>query len=163
MVREMGEKEVVSDMRIVSEAVDSDGAAYVILSIHQSGVLPPPPSFSPPRPTPPPFPPFKFPNLALTFPTTPANGLLGTSSTSTNLLINRLKILPNPNAITVLVKMITLYGILKSGVGSGNNRLVVLRYPPSSPNTRIIAGGTSNPRFASGGYSVYLSTAFSKS
>ncbi len=74
-----------------------------------------------------------------------------------------MKILPNANAITVLVSMITLYGMLKSGVGNGSSKLVVRRYTGAGDDEeaeeefgrrRIMAGAISNPRFASGGYSV---------
>ena len=45
--------------------------------------------------------------------------------TTTNRRVNRLNILPNTSAIIVLVKMMTLYGILKSGVGRDSSKLVV--------------------------------------
>lgn len=54
--------------------------------------------------------------------------------------------LPNARAMTVLVRMMTLYGMLKSGVGSDSSSDVVrtenvVRYPPSSwDRTEIIAG-----------------------
>lgn len=49
-----------------------------------------------------------------------------------------LKMLPNASAITVELRIITLYGILKSGVGKFSNSDVVRRTPP--PTTVIIAG-----------------------
>lgn len=55
--------------------------------------------------------------------------------------------LPNANAITVLVRMMTLYGMLKSGVGRESSSEVVrtenvVRYEPSlsRDRTEIIAG-----------------------
>ena len=71
--------------------------------------------------------------------------------------------------MTVLVRIITLYGILKSGVGSGRSNDVVRKYTrlflelESKGKRRMTAGATSKPRLASGGYSVYLRIAFSKS
>lgn len=50
----------------------------------------------------------------------------GTSEIGTMRLERRLNMLPKHNATTVQVRMITLYGMLKSGVGRDNNRLVVL-------------------------------------
>jgi hypothetical protein len=50
-----------------------------------------------------------------------------TSSAPTKRRRTKLKILPNASAMTVLVSMMTLYGILKSGVGSERSSEVVLR------------------------------------
>ena len=74
-----------------------------------------------------------------------------------------LYIVPKASAMTVLVRMMTLYGMLKSGVGSGSIRGVVRKYaatPTCSDvlvvalTMRMTAGATSRPLFASGGYSV---------
>ena len=137
-----------------------------------------------------------MPNRALIFSTailsTIPSPTPSTSSAPTNRRTSALYTVPNDSAITVLVRIITLYGMLKSGVGSGSIKLVVLKYaglllllsplsssPPfpfisvpatvllllASPSSkiRITAGGTSLPLFASGGYSVYLRIAFSNS
>ena len=50
----------------------------------------------------------------------------GSSDASTSLRDNKLNMLPKHNATTVQVKMMTLYGMLKSGVGSDNRRDVLL-------------------------------------
>ena len=69
--------------------------------------------------------------------------------------------------MTVDVRMMTLYGIEKSGVGSGRRRFVVLVSLSSRSLIYAIAAGTSKPRLASGGYSAYrrmvLSNAIVKS
>lgn len=49
----------------------------------------------------------------------------GTSDTKTIRLDSRLNMLPKHNATTVHVNIITLYGMLKSGVGRESRRLVV--------------------------------------
>lgn len=101
------------------------------------------------------------------FPTTMSPG-----ANTTNRRTRRLKILPNAKAMTVELRMMTLYGMLKSGVGRLSKSDVVRRTPP--PLMWIIAGleldlisrvtyATSNPRFASGGYSVYLKILLSNS
>lgn len=81
--------------------------------------------------------------------------------------------LPKNSAITVLVRMMTLYGMLKSGVGRLSSVVGVcsrrtgrrdrstpcrrgLLEPPSRGGSRTtVAPGTENPRFESEGYSVY--------
>lgn len=50
----------------------------------------------------------------------------GTSDAGTMRLDKRLNMPPKHSATTVHVRIITLYGILKSGVGRDNRRLVVL-------------------------------------
>jgi hypothetical protein len=52
--------------------------------------------------------------------------LVGPSScTTTNFLVNRLKTLPKMSVIRVQLRMITLYGILKSGVAKSTKRMGV--------------------------------------
>jgi hypothetical protein len=71
------------------------------------------------------------------------------------------------NAIIVLVITITLYGILKSGVGSeisnGGVYIRMLLEVGSPGNVRIIAPGMSTPRCASGTNEVYFKNANSTS
>ena len=52
-------------------------------------------------------------------------GFEGTSEASTSLLVSKLNMLPKQSAITVQVRIMTLYGILKSGVGSARSSEVV--------------------------------------
>jgi len=59
-------------------------------------------------------------------------------SNATNRRTRMLKILPKASAMTVELRMITLYGILKSGVGRLSNNEVVRSTPP--PLIWIIAG-----------------------
>lgn len=68
--------------------------------------------------------PFNFANIALTFPIRPGFFL---GSTASNLREERLWNEPNAMATTVQAKQITLYGILKSGVGRVIRRISVWR------------------------------------
>src|SRR5687767_10997256 len=83
----------------------------------------------------------------------------GSKATTTNRLVNKLNTLPNKNATSEHVKMITLYGMLKSGVARSTSRLDVYILLGFSESSRVeydtIAGGRSQPLCASGGCSVY--------
>jgi hypothetical protein len=57
---------------------------------------------------------------------------------ATNRRTSMLKIVPKANAITVELRMMTLYGILKSGVGRLSNNDGVRNTPPS---TIVITAG----------------------
>jgi hypothetical protein len=59
-------------------------------------------------------------------------------SNATNRRTSKLKILPKANAITVELRIITLYGILKSGVGRLSKSDGVRNTPP--PTIVITAG-----------------------
>ena len=97
-------------------------------------------------------------------------GTAGLTQTRTNRRVRRLKTLPNMSAISVQLMMITLYGMLKSGVArSTSNAGVYIRVVrprpvqvafcpgdtsgPKEKGTRT-AGGRSQPRCASGWCSV---------
>ena len=79
-----------------------------------------------------------------------------------------LKILPKMSVMNVQLRMITLYGIEKSGVGRSTRsvgvyiRCKMLRTPPKDAfptgngTGKRTAEGRSQPRIASGGCSVYL-------
>lgn len=84
--------------------------------------------------------------------------------TTTNLLVSKLNTLPNRNATREQLKMMTLYGMLKSGVArSTRSAGVYIRPLAGLPDVPFlegskgvnIAGGRSHPRCASGGCSVY--------
>lgn len=80
-----------------------------------------------------------------------------------------LNIVPNRPATSVQVKIITLYGILKSGVARSTRRVELYMGPPVGTNAEALcegstgmntAGGRSQPLWASGGCSVYRRKAF---
>jgi len=97
------------------------------------------------------------------------------SFNTTNLLVNRLKTLPKMKATREQVKIITLYGILKSGVATSTSKVEVYMGSPNwypfntweSLSLKVsgmrTAGGKSQPRCASGGCSVYRRNALSTS
>lgn len=87
----------------------------------------------------------------------------------THLRINRLNTLPKINVINVQLRMMTLYGILKSGVGRSmsNVGVYILAEIPIIGRVSCVlftdkckgkktAGGRSHPLIASGGCSVYF-------
>jgi len=77
--------------------------------------------------------------------------------------------LPKMKATREQVKIITLYGILKSGVATSTSRVEVYMGLPNWESLLFktsgmrIAGGRSQPRWASGGCSVYRRNALSTS
>ena len=94
----------------------------------------------------------------------------------TNFLVNRLKPLPKMSAMSVQLMMITLYGMLKSGVAKSTSKVgeyILWSRPSVAPRRAVLfdsvpapspspelrgtrtAGGRSQPRCASGGCSVY--------
>ena len=147
------------DIRLLDYIVQYDSTAQTDLySIICSSLLLPPPYsffcvFAPNRRK------TEFTPTAIR-PRIPLTSHFSASSAPTNRRTSKLNTLPNARAITVLVRMMTLYGMLKSGVGRGRSREVVriLTFPDV-----MTAGAMSNPRLASGGYSVYRRIAFSKS
>ena len=80
--------------------------------------------------------------------------------TTIHLRVNKLKILPKINVINVQLRIITLYGIEKSGVGRSTKSVGVYMRPGMLPAPTVTgkrtAGGRSHPRIASGGCSVYF-------
>lgn len=114
------------------------------------------------------------------FPSPPTIPTFTPRSTTNHLLTSPFTTLPKNNATTVEVKIITLYGMLKSGRGSEMSAVGVRRRrrglrEEKNPGWRgeegeegceerggrreIEAPGTEKPRFASEGYSVYQSVA----
>ena len=89
--------------------------------------------------------------------------------TMIHLRVNRLKMLPKINVINVQLRMMTLYGIEKSGVGRSTRsvgvyiRFGIVRAPSRSVTGKRTAGGRSQPLMASGGCSVYFKNALLRS